>query len=142
MEQKRNTKQKQLILSILKNSQKPMSINEIYQAANEFVPNIAKSTIYRNIDALIKQDLVDKYYLSDSELFYKIKNDTHEHKHYVICDQCKRMFDLPVCPIHDIQTNMLKEGFTITDHYIQISGICKECQCKKSPEHNTQNSET
>ena len=131
MEQKRNTRQKQIILSILKNSNKPMSINEVYQAVKEFAPNIAKSTIYRNIDALIKQDLVDKYYLSDSELFYKIKRDTHEHKHYVICDECKRMFDLPVCPIHEIQDTMSSEGFTITDHYIQISGICKECKEKK-----------
>ena len=128
MEQKRNTKQKQLILSILKNSNKPMSINEVYQTVKEFAPNIAKSTIYRNVDSLIKQDLVDKYFLSDTELFYKIKNDTHEHKHYVICDECKRMFDLPVCPIHQIQSNMLEEGFTITDHYIQISGICKDCK--------------
>lgn len=131
MEQKRNTKQKQIILSILKNSNKPMSINEVYQAVKEFAPNIAKSTIYRNIDSLIKQDLIDKYYLSDSELFYKIKNDTHEHKHYVICDQCKRMFDLPSCPIHEIQNSMLEDGFTITDHYIQISGICKDCKNQK-----------
>lgn len=127
MEQTRNTKQKQILLSILKNSNKPMSINEIYTCVKEFIPNIAKSTIYRNIDALMKQDLIDKYYLSDNELFYKIKTNTHEHKHYVICDSCKRMFDLPVCPIHDIEHMLLQEGFTITEHYIQISGICKEC---------------
>lgn len=135
MEQKRNTKQKQIILSILKNSKKPMSINEVYIAVKEFAPNIAKSTIYRNIDSLIKQDLIDKYYLSDTELFYKIKTDTHEHKHYIICDQCKRIFDLPVCPIHEIQASLSQDGFLITDHYIQISGICKDC--KKEQENQS-----
>lgn len=131
MEQKRNTKQKQIILSILKNSNKPMSINDIYESVREFLPAIAKSTIYRNIDSLIKQDLIDKFYLSDTELFYKIKSDTKEHKHYIICDNCKKMFDLPTCPISEIQHTMAREGFQITDHYIQISGICKDCQSKR-----------
>ena len=130
MEQKRNTKQKQIILSILKSSKKPMSINDIYTSVKEIVPNIAKSTIYRNMDALSKQDLIDKFYLSDTELFYKIKGDTHEHKHYIICEQCKHMFDLPICPIHDISHLLEQDGFTITDHYIQISGICKDCREK------------
>lgn len=108
-----------------------MSINEVYQSVKELVPNIAKSTIYRNIDALIQQDLIDKYYLSDTELFYKIKNHTHEHKHYVICDECKHMFHLPICPIHEIERHISDEGFTITSHYIQISGICKTCKQQK-----------
>ena len=132
VEQKRKTKQKELILSILKHSNKPMSINEIYQCVKDTLPNIAKSTIYRNIDSLMKQELIDKYYLSDSELFYKIKNDKQEHKHYVICESCKRMFDLPVCPIHEIEEEMKKSGFTISEHYIQISGTCKDCSNKNS----------
>ena len=113
MEQSRNTKQKQLILNILKESPKPMSINDIYQRIIVDLPTIAKSTIYRNIDNLIKQNLIDKYYLSDNELFYQIKENSHEHKHYVICDDCKKMFDLPLCPIHEIENAMKEEGFLI-----------------------------
>lgn len=123
----RNTKQKQLILDILTNSNRPMSINDIYQNITEDLPSIAKSTIYRNIDALIKLNLIDKYFLNDNELFYQIKDSTHDHKHYVICECCKRMFDLPLCPIQEIEDVMQKQGFTITEHYIQISGTCKDC---------------
>ncbi|MDF2589733.1 MAG: hypothetical protein K0S41_3574 [Anaerocolumna sp.] len=127
MENSRNTKQKQLILDILTTSNRPMSINDIYQKVIAEIPTIAKSTIYRNIDTLIKQNLIDKYYLNDSELFYQIKGTSHEHKHYVICDSCKRIFNLPLCPIHEIENAMEKEGFTISEHYIQISGTCKDC---------------
>lgn len=130
MEQSRNTKQKQLILNILKESPKPLSINDIYQKIIVELPTIAKSTIYRNIDNLIKQNLVDKYYLSDNELFYQIKESSHEHKHYVICDNCKKIFDLPLCPIHEIEDAMKEEGFLISEHYIQISGTCKDCKKK------------
>lgn len=128
MEQSRNTKQKQHILNILSTAKRPMSINEIYSCCTEAYPKIAKSTIYRNIDVLMKQNLIDKYYLKENEMFYQIKNTSAEHKHYVICNRCKKIFDLPVCPIHDIQSSLNEYGFTVTDHYIQISGSCKDCQ--------------
>lgn len=131
MEHSRNTKQKQLILDILKKTNRPMSINEIYHSIIQEIPTIAKSTIYRNIDALLKQNLIDKYFFNDNELFYQIKTTEKEHNHYVICDDCKRIFNLPICPIHEIENAMEKEGFTISEHYIQISGTCKECTNKK-----------
>lgn len=132
MENTRHTKQKQLLLDILKNTERPMSINDIYLSVKKELPTIAKSTIYRNIDNLLKQNLIDKYYLNDNELFYQIKHNEHEHKHYVICDNCKMMFDLPLCPIHEIENAMEKEGFHISEHYIQINGTCKNCNIKKS----------
>lgn len=128
MERTRNTKQKQHILNILSTAKGPMSINEIYTCCIETYPKIAKSTIYRNIDSLIKQNLIDKYYLQENEMFYQIKNTSSEHKHYVICNSCKKMFDLPICPIHDIQSCLKEYDFTVTDHYIQISGQCKDCK--------------
>ncbi|MDF2941653.1 MAG: hypothetical protein K0S01_511 [Herbinix sp.] len=127
MESQRNTKQKQLILSILKESNRPMSINEIYALVVLQVPKIAKSTIYRNIDSLLNQNLIDKYHLNDNEVFYRIKADSHEHKHFIICDDCKKVFDLPSCPIHALENAMEEEGFIIKEHLIQISGICKTC---------------
>lgn len=127
MANERITKQKQIILSILKDADRPMSINEIYSRVIESIPKIAKSTIYRNIDGLLNQNLIDKYHLNDNEVFYRIKANSHEHRHFVICDDCKKVFDLPTCPIHDLENAMEEEGFIIREHQIQISGICKDC---------------
>ncbi len=127
MEIQRNTKQKQLILTILREANRPMSINEVYSQVVLSLPTIAKSTIYRNIDSLLSQNLIDKYYLKDNEVFYRIKADTNEHKHVVICDDCKKVFDLPGCPIHALEDAMEEEGFIIKEHQIQITGLCKAC---------------
>jgi len=132
MESQRNTKQKQLILYILKDANRPMSINEIYAQVVLQLPKIAKSTIYRNIDSLLSQSLIDKYHLNDNEVFYRIKADSHEHKHFVICDDCKTVFDLPSCPINALENAMEEEGFIIKEHLIQISGICKACANNKN----------
>lgn len=127
MENSRNTRQKQMILSILKEADRPMSINEVYALVSKHLPKIAKSTIYRNIDSLLSQNLIDKYHLNDSEIFYRIKHNQSEHKHFIICDACKKMFDLPSCPIQEIEHAMEEEGFIIKEHQIQITGICKSC---------------
>ncbi len=127
MENTRNTKQKQIILTILKEADRPMSINEIYQQVVQVLPKIAKSTIYRNIDVLLNQNLIDKYHFNDFEIFYRIKANRSEHKHFVICDDCNQLFDLPICPIHELEHSMEEEGFIIKDHQIHISGICKNC---------------
>lgn len=131
MESQRNTKQKQLILAIMKETDRPMSINEIYAQVVLTLPRIAKSTIYRNIDSLLNQNLIDKYHLNDNEIFYKIKADSKEHKHFVICDDCKKVFDLPSCPIHALENAMEEEGFIIKEHQIQITGLCRACARKK-----------
>ncbi len=130
MESQRNTRQKQLILTLLREADRPMSINEIYSQIVLKLPRIAKSTIYRNIDSLLNQNLIDKYHLNDSEIFYRIKSDSSEHKHFVICDGCKKVFDLPTCPIHALEDAMEEEGFIIKEHQIQITGICKACSKK------------
>ena len=127
MENHRNTKQKQLILSILKESSCPISINDIYDKIVKQLPRIAKSTIYRNIDNLLNQGLIDKYHLNDNEIFYLIRSDRHEHRHFVICEDCKKTFDLPSCPLHEIESAIEEEGFIIKDHQIQITAICKDC---------------
>jgi Fur family transcriptional regulator, ferric uptake regulator len=135
MEGLRNTRQKQRLLGILKEADRPMSINEIHSLIAQELPKIAKSTIYRNIDSLLSQDLIEKYHLNDNETFYRIKANQHDHKHFVICDDCKKIFDLPTCPIHALENAMEEEGFIIKDHQIQISGLCKDCADSNNKDH-------
>lgn len=128
LEGQRNTRQKQLLLGILKEADRPMSINELHVKLSAQLPKIAKSTIYRNIDSLLAQNLIDKYHLNnDNEVYYKIKADINDHKHYVICDNCKATFPLPSCPIRELENAMEEKGFIIKDHQIQINGLCKNC---------------
>lgn len=123
----RNTKQKQLIMTILKEANRPLSINEIYNIIVTNIPKIAKSTIYRNIDLLLNQNLIEKYYFNDNEVFYKYKSSQNEHTHFIICDECKKVYNLPTCPLRELEESIEAEGFIIKDHQVQITGICKSC---------------
>lgn len=128
----RNTKQRQLILSILKEAERPLSINDIYNKMVVKIPRIAKSTIYRNIDLMLDENRIEKYHLNDNEVFYKYKEDQDKHTHFIICDNCKKIYSLPACPIKELEDSIEAEGFIIKDHQIQITGLCKNCaaNCK------------
>ena len=129
----RITKQKQMIISILKETDHPISINDIYIKIIDKLPRIAKSTIYRNIDQLTSLNLIEKFHFDDNEIFYLYKGNDQEHLHFIVCHECKKFSTLPSCPIRELEDSIEAEGFIIKDHQFQISGICKNCSLNHLP---------
>lgn len=132
-EKTRNTRQKQLILDILRNTAGPLTASDIYARAVEQQPTLAKSTVYRNLESLRERGEVSHGLLENGESLYQAIRP-HEHKHYMICKGCSAVVDLPDCPLRDLERQLgEKTGFTITDHMIQLYGYCRDCAKKKNP---------
>ena len=98
----RVTEQKQLIMAILKESAVPLTAGEIYERACRQQPTLAKSTVYRNLEALRERGEVSHGLLENGESLYEAVRP-HEHKHYMICKGCNAMVDLPACPLHALE---------------------------------------
>lgn len=131
MENRRNTRQKQLILSVLNEAGQPLTAGDIYERAVKLQPTIAKSTVYRNLETMLSRGEVLHGWLENGESFYSTVQG-HQHKHFMICKGCNRMLDLPECPLGDIERKIADtSGFKITDHVIQIYGYCKDCANRK-----------
>ena len=124
----RNTKQKKIILSLLKNAKQPLTAGEIYTKALKIQPNIAKSTIYRNLDAMLSRNEIKQGMLQSGESFYSL-SDGQDHLNYLICKKCNCMLDFPKCPLGDLEHDIAKSlDFEITDHMLQIYGYCRKCK--------------
>ena len=127
----RVTKQKQLIMAILKESAVPLTAGEIYERACRQQPTLAKSTVYRNLERFAEEAILLKDVfglLENGESLYEAVRP-HEHKHYMICKGCNAMVDLPACPLHALEEEIAgAAGFTVTDHVIQLYGYCKDCR--------------
>ncbi len=134
MSEIRNTRQKQLILSLLDQAREPLTANELYTRARQCQPNLAKSTVYRILEGLLSRGEVIHGRLENGESFYKAVQG-HGHTHYMICKSCNRMIDLPECPFRDMEKEIADaSGFIVTDHVIQLYGYCKDCQKRKEHE--------
>ncbi len=122
----RNTKQRDLIINILNKAKKPLSANEILVRAKEKQPNIALTTIYRNLDALYSGDLIVRQRIDEKEYCYEIKKI--EHSHYLICKKCKKKIVLPECPLKALESSIMEEtGFHVISHSLELEGYCEDC---------------
>lgn len=120
------TKARLTILSILNNSSKGLTVEEILEVINKDNIEINISTIYRTLESFEENSLINKINLGQGAAIYSIKKDDHSHK--IECDICHNEYDIP-CPITAIE-ELLKQqsGFTITEHKIELTGVCNNCK--------------
>ena len=128
MEKTRQTRQKQLILDVLR-AEAPLTAAQLYARAVAECPTIAKSTVYRNLETMVQRGELCRGFLENGESFYSIAGG--EHHHYMICRSCNRMQDLPACPMEALHTITDGSGFVATDHVVQVYGYCRECSEKR-----------
>ena len=131
MEKTRTTRQKQLIMSVLREAAVPLTAGEIYARCVQRQPTLAKSTVYRNLEAMQGRGEVSAGLLENGERLYAAA-EPHAHKHYMICKDCNARLDLPACPLDALEKEIARrDGFTVTDHVIQLYGYCRECADKR-----------
>ena len=82
---------------------------------------IDKSTIYRILNILINNNIIEKDINYNNLDYYRLKNN---HKHYIKCVKCNKTVKLDKCPIDIININ----DFEIINHNLKIEGICKNCR--------------
>ena len=127
MEKTRHTKQRQLILDVLR-TEAPLTASRLYECAVARCPTLAKSTVYRNLESMAQRGEVSRGFLENGESFFALAGD--EHRHYMICRDCHRMQDLPSCPMASLEPIAAGDGFVPTDHVIQVYGYCGDCADK------------
>ncbi len=90
------------------------------------------TTVYRALDALVSQGLVQAVELGDGEKRYELIKPG-EHHHHLICSSCKDSVHLDQCLIKDLDTLIKsKYGFQVSSHLLEIFGTCKKCSEKKT----------
>ena len=123
-----NSKQRNLILSIINESNDHPTANEIYETSKKTIPNISLGTVYRNLNLLFEHGMIKTVKTNDNmERYDKIFN---KHNHF-ICNKCNKIYDI----FEENENNKQSiNGHTILDIDITYSGICKNCI--KSLENN------
>lgn len=87
--------------------------------------DIDQSTIYRTIEILINNNIIEKDINYNEEVYYYIKE---KHTHYITCIKCHKKEKIDICPIHEVETKLENNGYEIIDHKLEIKCICKKCR--------------
>ena len=120
------TKQRELILSILKQSDRHLTADEIFFLAKLKMPSIAMATIYNNLNALDEAGVIHRLHIDGvADCFDKI-TEPHDH---LLCDRCGRISNLSVPSLRDTLEQTVGgeiESYELTVHY-----VCPECRVKR-----------
>ena len=121
----RMTKQRQVILDVIRASQAHPSADELYAMVRTQLPRISLGTVYRNLEILTEQGEIQRLELSGTVKRY----DWDPSKHYHIrCMHCGRVDDAPVAPLDRIENELYGATvFTIIGHRLEFEGFCPEC---------------
>ena len=69
----RNTKQRELILSVVNNSCEHLTTEEIYLLCKDKINNISLGTVYRNLNTLVigRKSEQERHYFMQNRIYYK-----------------------------------------------------------------------
>lgn len=126
------TEQRAIILQILLNIDDHLNAEEVLDIVKEKYPEqkIGIATIYRTLNFLEEVNLISS--ISFGKDGKKYEGNTDQHHDHIICTDCAKIVEFLDNTIEKKQEEIAaKNGFKITDHTMQIFGLCSDCQAKQ-----------
>ncbi len=129
------TRQRRLILEILRSTDIHPTADWIYHQARKHIPDISLGTVYRNLNQLKQAGEIME--LNYGSTFSRYDGNPCNHYHFV-CDACGRVFDVEMPVLSGIEEEAARlSGMKVTRHRLEFYGYCRECQ-KSREEPKTQ----
>jgi Fur family transcriptional regulator, ferric uptake regulator len=142
----RMTRQKQAVVTALKQSERSLLPQEIQMFAQQSVPQLNLSTVYRQLKTLLQEGRIQKvtlpgqaprfelpssHFVKGSEVSVENRLGHHPHFH---CTDCNGVFPLHGCP--DGIDRLVPQGFELQTYHLSLEGRCASCV---NPYSSTQN---
>lgn len=125
------TIQREVILETLYNADEHLTPEMLHKLIQENYPNLKTgiATIYRTLGLLEHEEIVTS--LSFGAQGKKYELGAKEHHDHMICTECGAITEFVDDAIEKRQRVIAEQfGFEMTDHSMQIYGICADCQKK------------
>jgi Fur family ferric uptake transcriptional regulator len=125
----RLTQPRLAILQVLQDNNEGLNPEEVYRQGRALCPSLGLVTVYRTLDLLVELGLVRRVH---SEHRCHRYASAGVERHYLICRDCHRVIEFPCDGLDDLIESVRQQtGYTITDHLLELSGLCPACQTGK-----------
>lgn len=118
------------ILEILEKSKDHhLSAEDVYRMLVDSGDDTGLATVYRVLTQFEEAGLVVRHHFSEDHSVFELNHG--EHHDHLVCVKCAKVTEFFDKVIEERQQQVAKEaGFEITDHSLNIYGICGKCQQK------------
>ena len=121
-----NTKKKDIKNNGIKKQKHEFTVKDIY---DELKDQVGLTTIYRMIDKLITENILNRYISKDNTTYYQYLKECEEDNHfYLKCDNCGELVHIDCDCIEELSNHIInKHGFKPNKKNIIINGTCERC---------------
>ncbi len=133
MENQYNTKQGEVILSLLKNEPgRHFTADEIIKLTEDAGSKVGKATVYRHLDKLIRSGEVRKYFVEEGTgacYEYMGDDNTCTSHYHLKCSLCGELQHVKCEYLDEVSDHIFAHhGFAIKPEKTVLYGICKSCR--------------
>ncbi|MDJ0800819.1 MAG: Fur family transcriptional regulator [Calothrix sp. MO_167.B12] len=124
-----HTRSQERILRLLKTIKQGISAQDIYVKLRNRNQSMGLATVYRSLETLKLEGLVQMRTLATGEALYSL---TKQDKHHLTCLQCGTSITINQCPAHELEEQLEdNHHFKIFYHTLEFFGLCKKCQLQQ-----------
>jgi Fur family transcriptional regulator, ferric uptake regulator len=122
----RLTRQRRAVVDAVTGAGASLSALQVFDAARADCPELGLTTVYRTLEVLSEIGAVRRVHGPDHcEAFVPAGA---AHGHTVVCSRCGRATEFTECDMHTVVAAATRQtGYEITEHFLQLSGVCRAC---------------
>ena len=119
------SKRQQQLLNELKKCSDELSGQELHRQLHQSEKAMGLTTVYRNLQSLVKQGLIRSRHLPNGEVLYApVERDIH----HLTCVSCGETTPLKGCPVKTMDIpKKTDRKFELLFHTLEYFGICQNC---------------
>ena len=120
------------ILHILENSkQRHLGAEDVHRLLRESEEDVGLATVYRVLTQFETAGLVVRHHFESGHSVFEL--DQGDHHDHLVCVSCGCVEEFVDDEIEARQAQIaLQAGFKMTDHCLNIYGVCKACNEKEN----------
>ena len=128
------TEQRLLILNCLHDSgarsgERHVTAQELYEKVSLKDASVGFATVYRFLRDLAEKGFVTEVRMGGQSSRYELT--TQHHHDHLTCTQCGKICEFENKKIEKLQVQVAEYfGFKLTNHILELYGICPACQAK------------
>ena len=127
------TKQRESVLNyIISQKNNHVTVNQICDHLSRSGTPVGVATVYRHLEHLVEEGLVQKYVLDNSSgacFQYVDRNENCTRHFHLKCERCSRLIHLECSRFEDLFRHISDEHrFAVDPFRTVIYGICADCQ--------------
>jgi Fur family peroxide stress response transcriptional regulator len=104
-----------------------INIDRLYEEVKAKFSSISLATIYKNINSMIKNMLLQEVKIPNQKSVFEIVKEQHSH---LVCSNCFEVLDIKVNTTKITKAISLDYQFIIDKSDLLFSGKCKNCSDK------------